>query len=73
MQTPGQLLPPTEGGYQRTMSIRKSVANGLNKAAKALEEDRTKEKLGKTITAVRIGLAQAIIPKSVLLANHRAK
>jgi len=48
---------------QRNMSIRKSIATGLNKAAKALEEDRTKEKLGKTIIAVRIGLAQAIMPK----------
>lgn len=48
---------------QLNMSIRKSIATGLNKAAKALEEDRTKEKLGKTIIAARIGLAQAIMPK----------
>jgi len=45
------------------MAIRKNIAKGLSNAAKALEEDRTKEKLGKTIIAVRIGLAQVIMPK----------
>jgi len=63
VQTLVQLLPLTESGYLQIMAIRKNIAKGLSNAAKALEEDRTKEKLGKTIIAVRIGLAQAIMPK----------
>ena len=46
------------------MSIRKSVATGLNKAAKALEQDRSKEKLGAAITVGRVMLANMIMPKS---------
>jgi len=48
---------------QRNMSIRKSVASGLNKAAKALEQDRSKEKIGKAITVGRVMLANMIMPK----------
>ena len=48
---------------QRNMSIRKSIATGLNKAAKALEQDRSKEKIGNAITVGRVMLANMIMPK----------
>jgi hypothetical protein len=46
-----------------TMGMRKSIAQQLNNAAKALESDKSKEKIGATIFAVRVGLANAIMPK----------
>jgi len=48
---------------QHIMAIRKNIAKQLNNAAKALESDKSKEKLGATIFAVRVGLANAIMPK----------
>jgi len=48
---------------QLNMSIRKSIATGLNKAAKALEQDRSKEKIGNAITVGRVMLANMIMPK----------
>jgi hypothetical protein len=42
--------------------IRKNIAHQLNNAATALENDRTKEKLGVYFNALRMGLAQAIMP-----------
>lgn len=45
------------------MSIRKSVAKQFINAAKALENDKSKEKIGATIFAVRVGIANAIMPK----------
>lgn len=45
------------------MGMRKSLAQQLNNAAKALESDKSKEKIGATIFAVRVGLANAIMPK----------
>jgi hypothetical protein len=46
-----------------TMGMRKSIAQQLTNAAKALESDKSKEKIGATIFAVRVGLANAIMPK----------
>jgi hypothetical protein len=45
------------------MAIRKNIAKQLTNAAKALESDKSKEKIGETIFAVRVGLANAIMPK----------
>ena len=48
---------------QHIMAIRKNIAKQLTNAAKALESDKSKEKLGATIFAVRVGIANAIMPK----------
>ena len=48
---------------QHIMAIRKNIAKQLTNAAKALESDKSKEKIGATIFAVRVGLANAIMPK----------
>jgi hypothetical protein len=45
------------------MAIRKKLAQQFANAAKALEKDQSKEKLGMAIMAARIGLANAIMPK----------
>jgi hypothetical protein len=45
------------------MAIRKNLAKQFINAAKALENDKSKEKIGATIFAVRVGLANAIMPK----------
>lgn len=45
------------------MAIRKSLASFFSATATKLEQDQTKEKVGETITAVRIALANAIMPK----------
>ena len=45
------------------MGIRKAIAAQLSNAAKALENDKSKEKTAKLIIGVRIGLANAIMPK----------
>jgi hypothetical protein len=45
------------------MGIRKKLAQSLLNAAKAVEKDQTKEKVGETIFAVRVGIANAIMPK----------
>jgi hypothetical protein len=47
------------------MAIRKSIAKGFSNAAKALEQDRSKEKLGNAITVGRIMLANMIMPKTI--------
>ena len=63
---PSLSITPSGDGYrtsQHIMAIRKSIAKQLINAAKAFESDQTKEKVGKTIFAVRIGLANAIMPK----------
>jgi hypothetical protein len=44
------------------MSIRKSLAAQLSNAAKALEQDKSKENLKALITVGRIKLANAIMP-----------
>jgi hypothetical protein len=44
------------------MSIRKSIAKQFINAAKALENDKSKEKVGALITVGRIKLANAIMP-----------
>ena len=45
------------------MSIRKTIAQQLSKASKALEEDQSKEKIGTLLMATRIGIANVIMPK----------
>lgn len=45
------------------MGIRKAIAAQLSNAAKALEKDQSKEKTAKLIVGMRIGLANAIMPK----------
>ncbi len=49
--------------FELTMAIRKNIAKQFINAAKALENDKSKEKLGATIFAVRVGIANAIMPK----------
>ncbi len=44
------------------MSIRKLIAKQFINAAKALENDKSKEKVGALITVGRIKLANAIMP-----------
>ena len=66
MQTLGSALPPAEMGTahtSNTVAIRKNLAQQFANAAKALEKDQSKEKLGMAIMAARIGLANAIMPK----------
>jgi hypothetical protein len=45
------------------MGIRKFIAAQLSNAAKALEEDASKEQVGRLIKGIRIDLANAIMPK----------
>jgi len=45
------------------MGIRKQLAKQFVNAAKALENDKSKEKVSETIFAVRVGIANAIMPK----------
>jgi hypothetical protein len=45
------------------MAIRKAIAAQLSNAAKALEEDASKEQAGRLIQGMRISLANAIMPK----------
>jgi hypothetical protein len=45
------------------MGIRKQLSKQLNNAAKALDNDKSKEKIGAMITVNRIKLANAIMPK----------
>jgi hypothetical protein len=45
------------------MGIRKSIAAQLSNAARALEKDTSKEQAGRFIQSMRIGLANAIMPK----------
>jgi len=46
-----------------TVAIRKNIAQQFANAAKALEKDQSKEKLGMAIISARIGIANAIMPK----------
>lgn len=48
---------------KRFMAIRKNLAKTLINAAKAVESNQTKEKLGETIFAARVGIANLIMPK----------
>jgi hypothetical protein len=45
------------------MAIRKLIAKQLNNAAKSLEKDQTKEKLGQAVFTARVALANTIMPK----------
>lgn len=45
------------------MAVRKTLAQQLSKAAKALENDKSKEKLGAAMFAARVAVANAIMPK----------
>ena len=44
------------------MGLRKAIATQLSNAAKALEKDQTKEQAGRLILALRVGIANAIMP-----------
>ena len=44
------------------MAIRKAIAAQFSNAAKALEKDQTKEQAGRLILALRIGIANVIMP-----------
>jgi hypothetical protein len=44
------------------MAIRKSIAAQFVKAAKALENDTSKEQAGRLINGIRISLANVIMP-----------
>jgi hypothetical protein len=44
------------------MAIRKAIAAQLSNAAKALENDTSKEHAGKLINGIRISLANVIMP-----------
>ena len=48
------------------MGIRKSIAAQFVKAAKALENDTSKETITTTIYALRVGIANVIMPKTPL-------
>ncbi len=66
MQSLLQLLPTAEIGtapQHNTMAVRKTIAQQLSKAAKALENDKSKEKLGVAMFTARVALANAIMPK----------
>lgn len=66
VEPPHPTLPTAEIGtaqLEHTMGIRKKLAQSLLNAAKAVEKDQTKEKVGETIFAVRVGIANAIMPK----------
>lgn len=45
------------------MGIRKALSTQLLNAAKALSEDKSKEKVAAAVINLRIGLAAAIMPK----------
>jgi hypothetical protein len=44
------------------MAIRKAIATQLSNAARALEKDQSKEQAGRLILALRIGIANVIMP-----------
>ena len=44
------------------MAIRKAIATQLSNAAKALEKDQSKEQAGRLILALRVGIANVIMP-----------
>jgi hypothetical protein len=46
------------------MGIRKSLSQVLFNAAKALQEDKSKERVKDLVTVSRVKLATAIMPKS---------
>jgi hypothetical protein len=44
------------------MAIRKTIAAQLSNAARALEKDQSKEQAGRLILALRVGIANVIMP-----------
>jgi len=48
----------------KIMGLRKALSIQLLSAAKALSEDKSKEKVSAAVINLRIGLAAAIMPKS---------
>ena len=48
------------------MAIRKTIAAQLSNAARALEKDQSKEQAGRLILALRVGIANVIMPKMPL-------
>ena len=66
MQTHRQSLPLAEMGTAHTtliMGLRKALSTQLLNAAKVLSEDKSKERVSATWIKLRVGLAQAIMPK----------
>ena len=66
MQTHRQYLPLAEMGTAHTTSImglRQTLSTQLLNAAKVLSEDKSKEKVSAAWIKLRVGLAQAIMPK----------
>ena len=66
VQTHRQSLPLAEMGTAHTtliMGLRKALSTQLLNAAKALSEDKSKEKVSAAVINLRIGLAAAIMPK----------
>lgn len=47
------------------MAVRKFLANQLTNAAKAVESDRTKERIGAAVFTTRVAIANALMPKQV--------
>lgn len=53
------------------MAVRKAIAAQLANAAKALENDKSKENIGKAIFTARVVLANAIMPKQFNMPTKR--
>ena len=66
VQTHRQYLPLAEMGTAHTtliMGLRKALSTQLLNAAKVLSEDKSKERVSAAVINLRVGLAQAIMPK----------
>ena len=71
---PHSALPTAEIGtahMELTMAIRKTIAQQLNKAAKAIENDKSKEQIGVALFTARVALANAIMPKQFNMPTKR--
>ena len=53
------------------MAVRKAIAAQLANAAKALENDKSKENIGKAVFTARVVLANAIMPKQFNMPTKR--
>ena len=62
VEPPTQYYHPPRVVTLITMAIRKSIAAQFVKAAKALENDTSKEQAGRLINGIRISLANVIMP-----------
>jgi hypothetical protein len=71
VQTPGQLLPPNEGGYQRTM-IRQRLSQLLTVAAAKVAENKTPELIKAQLKVRRDALAHEVNDYRNALSNFIA-